>query len=208
MIPHEACTLGVSPAEGAGAGWQGRPHQDPGAHGRWVASEALSASGSLGACSGTHRIEMGRSQSPAGKTSCKTQAARPSPPHPSPLYSHLCIPRLAEGDLGLNWHIFMWGHTRVGGSGGELNQHDCIFPEDERACEAAHPQERLRATQDKAVSAGAAGAKDRRYQPMCSTRPAAFTWEPRARAAPPWAPGFKKEAGLAESTSSLLKQQP
>ena len=97
MIPHEAVPLHPWGLPSCGALRAGKVGPLPGSWSpwRWVASEAVSQSGSLGACSRATGLKWGLGgviESGWKDILRDFQAALPSPPQPPPLYSHLRIP--------------------------------------------------------------------------------------------------------------------
>lgn len=137
MIPHEAVPLHPWSLPSWGAVRAGKVGPLPGSWSpwRWVASEAVSSSGSLGACSratglklglgGYHRVRLERHS--ARLSGCSAL----SPTTPSPVFSPT-HPRGWQRVTLFRNDIFSREVTLgLGGREGSLIQHDCFFPEDE-----------------------------------------------------------------------------
>ena len=136
MIPHEAVPLHPWGLPSWGAVRAGKMGPPPGSWSpwRWVASEAVSASGSLGACAratglkrrwrGCHRVRLERH--PARLSGCSALSPTPLspvflPPHPRGWQSVTLFRNdifSCEVTLGLE------------GREGSLIQHYCFFPEE------------------------------------------------------------------------------
>lgn len=89
------CTLGASPAGGQCGLARWAPRQDPGAHGAGWQVRLCLRQGRLGLVPGPRDWKGGGEgviESGWKDILRDFQAALPSPPHPSPLYSHLRIP--------------------------------------------------------------------------------------------------------------------